>query len=372
MIKAMNDDVKRMGYDNFFQSTMDYYDVPYDSLDKMVQIIDKETREDYLRLLKICQSEICREYKVSPDLITPFQYRQAHEKMMAPDEWEKEYSKDEFIKLIGDFYALGNYDISDIYKNSDIWYKESKVNNSFFFCMDADKRDFRIYSNSKPTATNLSPMIHEFGHALHYKYVDPKVPYLLKEPHTILAEAVAIYFENKIFTSKTVQEKMGLSSIDQNPYFKEFKNPSELFFIRKLLRTIKFEMAIFENPDQDYNELWWKLNKEYLFYDTSPTDRLPEWMSNQQIVDFNGVHVFYLYAVALAAQLEAYYPDQQIAPLKSKIIKYGDSKSWNVLIKRATGEELNLNYLNKYHKRENLKSTPLTLSFNTDNDFPDE
>jgi len=364
MIKAMNDDVKRLGYDNFFESTMDYYDVPYESLDQMVQIIDDETHEDYLQLLEICQSEICKANNISADQITPFQYREAHSRMMKPSEWKKEYSKEEFIKIIGDFFALGDYDISAIYKTSDIWYKESKINNSFFFCMDFDKHDYRIYSNSWPKAGEISTMVHEFGHAMHYQCVDTKVPYLLKEPHTILAEAVAIYFDSKIYTSKTIQERMGLASLEQNPYFKDYKNPSELLFIRKLLRNIKFEKAIFENPDQDFNELWWKLNKEYLCFDASITDRLPEWISNQQIVDFSGIHVFYLYAIAFAAQLEAYYPGQQMGPVKDKIMKYGDELSWSELIKRATGEELNLKYLIDFYKRNNTKNLPITFYLN--------
>jgi len=369
LIKAMNDDVKRLGYDNYFEATMDYYDISYDSLDQIIRVIDNETREDYLQLLGIAQSEICRELNITSNQITPFQYRDAHTNMMTPGEWKVEYSQEDFIKIIGDYYALGNYDISDIYKNSDIWYKENKVNNSFFFCMDSEKRDFRIYSNSKPKASNLSSLVHEFGHALHYKYVDQKVPYLLKEPQSILAEAVAIYFDSKIYTSKDVQEIMGLASLDQNPYFKDFRNPSELFFIRKLLRNIMFEKSIFENPDQDFNELWWKLNKEYLLYDASLTDRLPEWISNQQIVDFNGMHVFYLYAIAFAAQLEEYYPGQQIGPIKDKIMKYGDTLPWNDLIKRATGEELNLKYLINFYKRSNVNDSPISLNNNAHKDL---
>jgi peptidyl-dipeptidase A len=368
MIKAMNDDVKRLGYDNFFQSTMDYYDVPYESLDQMIQIIDDETREDYLQLLEICQSEICKANNISVDQITPFQYREAHSNMMTPPEWKKEYTKEEFIKIISDFFSLGDYDISAIYKNSDIWYNESKINNSFFFCMDVDKRDYRIYSNSWPKAGEISTMVHEFGHAMHYRYVDTKVPYLLKEPHTILAEAVAIYFDSKIYTSKTIQKRMGLTSLEQNPYFKDYKNPSELLFIRKLLRNIKFEKAIFDNPDQDFNELWWKLNKEYLCFDASKTDRLPEWISNQQIVDFSGLHVFYLYAIAFAAQLEAYYPDQQIGPIKDKIMKYGDILSWDDLIKRATGEGLNLKYMINFYKRNTLNDLPISLNYREQKD----
>lgn len=361
MIKAMNDDVKRMGYDNYFESIMDYYDVPYKNLEEMISIIDEETRDDYLQLLEIVQSDLSKKYNVRREQITPFQYREAHGEMLAPHEWKRMYSREGFIEIIEDYYSSGGYDIKDIYKNSDIWYDISKVNSSFFFCMDIEKKDLRIYSNVKPCSMELYSLVHEFGHALHYKFIDPKLPYLLKEPHTILAEAVAIYFDSKIYNSKAVQEKMGLAPVEQNPYFKDFKNPSGLFTIRKLLRNIMFEKSIFENPDQDFNELWWTLNKKYLLYDASITDRLPEWITNQQIVDFNGVQVFYLYAIALAAQLEEYNPDLQIGPIKDKIMKYGDSKSWKDLIKMATGEELNLNYIKSFYKRENLKSTPLSF-----------
>ncbi|HNW50404.1 MAG TPA: hypothetical protein PKH79_04930 [Prolixibacteraceae bacterium] len=352
LVKAMNDDVKRMGYKNYFQSLMSYYDVDYDSLDQIVQVIDEETKDDYIQLLHVCQTVIGRKYQIAPGKITPFQYREAHGEMVVPCEWEREYSRDEFLKMVERYYALGNYDISDIYKNSDIWYRENKLNHSFFFCLDVDKCDFRIYANCKPSAKDINSMAHEFGHAVHYKYVDPRLPYLLRDPHSIIAEAVAIYFDSKVYTSNAVQQVMGLASLEKNPYFVDFKNPAELFYIRKLLRNIKFEKSIFENPDQDFNALWWMLNKEYLLFDTASSDQLPEWISNQQIVDFNGAHVFYLYAIAFAAQLETYFPDGQIGQVRDKILKYGDSLAWDDLIKRATGEPLNLKYLIHFYKRQ--------------------
>jgi hypothetical protein len=361
LIKAENDDVKRLGYDNFFQSTMDYYDVDDNDLGKLIKVVEEETRDDYIKLLNISRDEICLENNIKPDQIILDYYRDAHLRMNTPKEWKNKLSKDEFIKNISNFYSLGDFDISDIYKNSDIWYKENKINNSFFFCVDLDKGDYRIYSNSKPAEGSYVNLIHEFAHALHYKYVDKKVPYLLKIPAEITSEAVAMYFDSKLYTSKDIQRKLGLSSLENNPYFIEFSNPSRLFFLRKLIRNIEFERCIYENPDQDFNELWWKLNKQFLFYGAKPDERSPEWMSNQQIVDFNGVHVFYLYALAMAAQLEVYFPGEQFGPVKNKIMKFGDSKSWKDLIRLATGEELNLGYLFKSYKRLPTEDSPITF-----------
>jgi Zn-dependent M32 family carboxypeptidase len=65
------------------------------------------------------------------------------------------------------------------------------------------------------------------------------------------------------------------------------------------------------------------------------------------------VNANYLYAYAIAAQLENYFPDDNMASLH-QFIKYGNAKSWKDLLKVATGEELNINYLINSYKKEPL------------------
>jgi peptidyl-dipeptidase A len=368
MIRALNADVKRMGYDNYFRLLMEYEDISYDELDSFVEMIDEATRNDYLLLLNRCKELISRENQLSFDQITPLHYRIAHAEMITPDEWTKEDGQDEFIGRIGDFYQTGGYDISSIYSKSDIWYKPGKINNSFFFCVDHDNEDFRIYSNSKTDAASLVSMIHEFAHAIHYSSIDNEVPYLLKSPGSVAAEAVALYFDGKLYTSETMQQAAGLASLNSNPYFNEFRNPSRLFFIRKLLRNIQFEKRLYENPDQDLNLLWWELNKKYLYFDAQPENRLPEWMTSQHIIHISGMNVSYLYALAFAAQLEAFFPDSDISAIKSKVMKWGDIKPWYELLQDATGEPMNIKYLINSYRRNHLltKSMPVSFRFPTD------
>jgi peptidyl-dipeptidase A len=209
----------------------------------------------------------------------------------------------------------------------------------------------------------INTLLHEFSHALHYQSVDKEIPYFLKTPHSIIAEAVGLYFDSKVFTSEIVQSQLGLPCLEKNPFFQEFNNPSRLVFLRKLLRNIMFEKSIYENPDQDYTELWWKLNKEYLFIDPAPADRLPEWMTSFHIIGTDGINVNYLFAIAYAAQLEHFFPDDQFSLIKEKVMKYGDSIPWHELIRLSTGEPLNLEYLRRTYRRTNqqmtITSTPI-------------
>lgn len=351
-IKALNKDVKALGYDNYFNYMMDYQEIFIPLIEQMVDSIDKITRDDYRELIEICRSGICSRECNPNGQMTPFQIRCAHSRMIDPREWNGiSYPKDSLIAMINVFFAPGGFTIDDIDKKSDIWYRKEKINNSFFFCVDFDNADFRIYSNSEPVAQSLNPLLHEFSHALSYQSVDKNIPYFLQPPHSIISEGVGLYFDSKVYTSEIVQGRLGLPCLEKNIFFRNFSNPSRLLILRKLLRNIKFEKAIYENPDQDFNELWWKLNKEYLFIDPAPSERLPEWMTSFHIINGVGVNVNYLFALIYAAQLEHYFPDDQFAPIKEKVMKYGNSVVWYELIRLSTGEPLNLSYLRCSYRR---------------------
>jgi len=354
MIKALNRDVGSLGYDNYFEFLMDDQEISINSIEQIINSVENITRDDYKQLLEICRSGMCKRECNTGDELTPFQIRCAHSKMLYPNEWNRIiYTHESFIELLSSFYASGGFEINRIYAKSDIWFDMNKINNSFFFCVDFEEADFRIYSNSEPIAQIMNTLLHEFSHALHYQSVDRDISYFLKTPHSIIAEAVGLYFDSKIFTSEIVQSQLGLPSLEKNVFFHDFNDPSRLMFLRKLIRNISFEKSIFENPDQDYNELWWKLSKEFLFIDPAPADRLPEWITSFNIIGTDGINVNYLFAIAYAAQLEYYFPDDQFALIKEKVMKYGDSIPWDELIRLSTGEPLNLDYLRRTYRRTN-------------------
>lgn len=352
MIKALNNDVKGLGYDNYYHYIMANKEIDLKFIDSLTLIVDGISREDYRNLMSSCLNGGCNKKCMLSGSMTMSQYRCAAARMSYPENWDSiKYSKEEFIGIAEKFFNSGDFDISGIYEKSNIWYEKDKINNSFFYCVDFDNSDLRIYSNINPVAYSLNPLIHEFAHAIHYQSIGKDVPYLLKDPNSIIAEAIAIYFDSKLYSSKIIQDELGLPALNDNPFFKNYSDPARVMFIRKMLRNIQFEKEIFENPDQDFNELWWNLNKEYLFLNPSENEKLPEWITSNHLVSNQGINVDYLIALVFAAQLEHYYPDDHFAELKDKIMKYGDSIPWYELIKLSTGENLNVNYLRKSYSR---------------------
>ncbi|MBN2806886.1 MAG: hypothetical protein JXR22_09520, partial [Prolixibacteraceae bacterium] len=226
MVVTMNHEVKQLGYDNYYQCILDFHGVDYASLDDFCELIEKETEADYRVLLQLCREDVCRRYQIAPEAINPEHYRVCNEAMVVPEPWQKEYTQDEMLGILRNYFALGNFAIDDIIGNSEIWYDPDKVNQSFFFSADIEKGDHRIYANIRPNTRGVHVMLHEFAHAVHYKYVDPKLPYLLKEPHLVTLEGLGIYFNNKLYSSEKLRKMMGIEQEAGNPYFDEFSCPS--------------------------------------------------------------------------------------------------------------------------------------------------
>ncbi|HKK81375.1 MAG TPA: hypothetical protein VJ909_03960 [Prolixibacteraceae bacterium] len=352
---ALNKYATQFGYENYFQMVVDFRGMEPSAIEKFVMSVEERTRNDYQHLLHIAEEDICSLFSISSEEITPDHYSSVFNKMAMPEEWYKTLNKDSLIQTLDNYFVSGNFSAGDLNEHSDIWYDKDKINQAFFFCADASTKDFRIYANVKPDTYGLRIMLHELGHLLHFKYVSDDIPFLLKEPGNIATEAVAAYFENKIYHSSALRKMIGINSDPSIPYYDDFNNPSRLFQLRYLSRNLMFEKSVFENPDQDFTKLWWNLTQKYLRYSAKPKNRLPEWVTNRHIIYGSMVNASYLYAYAIAAQLETYFPDKNMEPLH-QFIRYGNAKSWNELLKTTTGEELNLNYLINSYKKE-----PLTL-----------
>jgi peptidyl-dipeptidase A len=119
-----------------------------------------------------------------------------------------------------------------------------------------------------------------------------------------------------------------------------------------------FESKLYENPEQNLNELWWSLVKKYQMIDFS-RDK-PDWCSKIHFVIAPVYYHNYMLGELLASQIHAYiaknilrqnnlknidYSNKEIGIyLKKSIFEQGMKYEWNKLIENATGEKLNPKY----------------------------
>ena len=119
-----------------------------------------------------------------------------------------------------------------------------------------------------------------------------------------------------------------------------------------------FERSLYRNPDQDLNNLWWKLVKKYQLIDFS-RDK-PDWASKIHFVSSPVYYHNYIIGELYASQINNYiakyilngksikninYSDKEIGNyLKNKIFLSGATYKWDELIEKSTGEKLNPKY----------------------------
>ena len=120
----------------------------------------------------------------------------------------------------------------------------------------------------------------------------------------------------------------------------------------------RFEKALYDNPDQDLNTLWWDLVERYQMVHRPEGRNAPDYASKIHIVSAPAYYHNYLLGQLFADQvLHAIARDalNGVAPskanfvgkaavgdfLKARVFAPGRSLDWNALTRHATGEDLN-------------------------------
>jgi peptidyl-dipeptidase A len=264
------------------------------------------------------------------------------------------------LQLCEKFYAGIDLPIEDVIKRSDLYERRGKSPHAF--CTDINREgDVRVLANIVPNEYWMSTMLHELGHAVYTSKNIPKsMPYVLRtDAHILATEGVAMMFE-RFAKSGDWLVAMGVEVPDVKAYNEagaRMRRDQLLIFSRWCQVMLRFEKALYEDPSQDLNKLWWDLVEKYQGL-TRPDDRdAPDYASKIHIVSAPAYYHNYMLGQLFACQVHraiarevlqadnwasAYYVDNPAVGrfMKERVFAPGRSLSWNELTRHATGEPL--------------------------------
>ncbi|MHC4528416.1 MAG: M2 family metallopeptidase, partial [Planctomycetota bacterium] len=275
------------------------------------------------------------------------------------------YYKDKDVKdLAVEFYAGIGLPVESILERSDLYEREGK--NPHAFCTDIDKEgDVRILCNLKNNEQWMETMLHELGHAVYDKYHDPEVPYLLREPsHIFTTEAIAMFFGRLSRNAAWMQQMLELSAEQRAEIEKvsgKYARLKQLIFARWAMVMYNFEKALYTNPDQDLNGLWWEMVEKYQLVNKPEGRSEPDWAAKIHFTIAPVYYHNYVLGELLASQLHQHIVRNVLALDSDKNVSYvgrrqvgdylyknvfqaGSVYHWNEMIRRATGEQLTAKY----------------------------
>ena len=178
-----------------------------------------------------------------------------------------DYYKDKNLEELTKVYYNGiDLKIDNVLAKSDLYEKPGKCQHAF--CIDINYNgDVRVLCNLKPNNYWMSTMMHEFGHSLYEEYLSPELPFVLKQPaHTFTTEAIAMLFGRLSKNPQWIQDMTGISDEEKKKIADDCYKTlrlEQLVFSRWVQVMYRFEKSMYNNPDQDLNQLWWTLVEKY-------------------------------------------------------------------------------------------------------------
>jgi peptidyl-dipeptidase A len=179
-----------------------------------------------------------------------------------------------------------------------------------------------------------------------------------------VTEAIAMMMERQSDNADWLQAMVGVSAKDKETIRTEGQENLRmhaLIFCRWTQVMMRFEKAMYENPDQDLNKLWWSLVKEYQMVTPPEGRNAPDWAAKIHLSQSPVYYHNYELGELTASQLQHYIAVNVLKQtdtknvcfanksavgdyLKARVFMPGASLRWDELMKFATDESLTAKY----------------------------
>jgi peptidyl-dipeptidase A len=369
LIKKRNELAKSLGFSNYHEMSLKLSEQDPKEVETLFDELDNLTRDGFAKQKGEIDAFLSKRFKTTPDKLMPWHYQnrffQEAPAIYSVD-LEKYYEKSDILKVITKYYSGIGLPADDIIDRSDLYEKPGK--NQHAFCADIDRKgDVRVLLNLRNDSYWAGTTLHELGHGVYSKYNNPDLPYLLRDAaHTLTTEAIAMMFGRFYTNAYWLRDNIGISQEETDKIKDDCKNTlrlEQLIFSRWAQVMFRFEKAMYGNPDQDLNKLWWDLVEKYQMLKRPEGRNEPDWASKIHIATAPCYYHNYLMGELLASQL--YYhisekilkstPGEESFTNKPDVGKYliekvfhpGMRYPYNEMIEKATGEKLTAKYYAK-------------------------
>ena len=363
LVKLRNEAARQLGYKNYYEMSLATNEQTVDEIVAIFDELKTLTDEPFKKLKSEIDAELAKKYGIKPSQMMPWHYQDRffqEAPQIGSIDLDKYFKGKKVDELGRTFYANIGLPVDDILKNSDIFGRKGKYQHAFENDMDREG-DIRVMLSIIDNLNWMSTMLHELGHAVYSKNVASDLPFLLRvETHTFVTEAIAMLMERQPSNADWLQAMVGIPDKEKEMIRKtgeENLRMHALIFCRWTQVMMSFEKAMYENPDQDLNKLWWNLVQQYQMI-TPPEERnAPDWASKIHLVQYPAYYHNYELGELTASQLQHYIAKNVLKQesikevcfankpevgtyLKEKVFAPGASLRWDDLIKEATGESL--------------------------------
>ena len=367
LVRLRNQAARKLGYADYYEMQLRLMEQDPRQIQALFEDLARQTDQPFQRIMAPVNKKLAARFRIKPADLRPWHYEDPFFQE-APTVGQVDLDplfRNRDAKAIVEGYFKGvGLNPADILQHSDLYEKGGKMPHAY--CIDIDRLgDVRILANLRDNEKWVSTLLHEMGHALYDKYIDPRLPWLLREPaHSFTTEAVAMLFGRQTRNPGWLLRALDLpanrvQAISDDVRFQQ--RLSMLVFARWGMVMQRFEQELYRNPDQNLDQLWWTLKERYQLQHAPEGRQAADWAAKIHIALWPAYYHNYLLGELMASQLQhhigftilkaANWKDLALVDqpaigefLRDKILLPGKRLSWSKLLEQATFESLNPAY----------------------------
>jgi peptidyl-dipeptidase A len=350
---------REQGYENYYARSLELQEIEAGELAGIMEDLASAIDAPFEELKRDLDAKLKRKFDVEEvmpwHLSGPFFHR-------APDvagvDLDRYFVGEDLEELTRKTFDRLGLDVRGVIPGSDLYEREGKSQHAF--CIRIGREypyDVRVLANVRPDAYWMNAMLHEFGHAVYDRHVNPKLPYILRTyAHANTTEAVALMMGALIDDPGWLRSVVGAKGEDLDSDAAKLaahRRVDRMILTRFVLVMYHFERALYANPDsEELNSVWWDLVERYFYVDRPPGRDEPDWAAVIHVAVAPVYYHNYMLGELISAQLRNYlethitqgpFYDNEVAGryLLESFFGPGARENWRDTVLRATGEPLN-------------------------------
>ena len=363
LVSLRNQAARKLGYRDYHVLQLALGEQDQDQVLRLFDELDRLIAKPFAKMKREIDSHLSARYGVKASELRPWHYQDPFFQegpAVSTCDFDAVYAHADILALARRFYAGIGLPVDDVLARSDLYEKPGKSPHAF--CTDIDREgDVRVLANIVPNEYWMGTMLHELGHSVYSsKNMPSSLPYALRsEAHALCTEGLAMMFE-PFSRNANWLARMGVSVPDPRAFNEAGAHQHRhhlLIFAAWCQVMFRFEKALYSDPEQDLNRLWWDLVERYQHLKRPEGRNAPDYAAKVHIVSAPAYYHNYLMGQLFASQLHhaiarevlhappasALYNERPEVGrfIRERVIEPGRRFPWNGLSKFATGKELN-------------------------------
>lgn len=362
LVRLRNSAATRLGFENYYVMSLILQELDEPRLFSLLDNLKTESDPLWQTYKAELDAKLAERFHTTPDAIRPWHQSNRFFQEPGPGEADLDrfFTDKDLEALTAQFFTAIGLPVEDLLQRADLYERPGKCQHAF--CMDVDQKgDVRVLCNCRSNERWMGTMLHEFGHAVYDKFCDPDLPYLLRRPaHTMTTESIALFMGRLTKDARWLRIYAGVAPDEAQRIAaaagRELRDHL-LVFTRWCLVMANFERALYRDPEQDLDALWWSLVETYQGLVCPPENRLPgAWASKVHLATSPVYYHNYLLGEMMASQLlqtieskvladegeDALVTSPKLGEYMKTVLFYpGALRAWDGWIEAATGEPLN-------------------------------